>query len=312
MGLFSRLLLVGIAVAIGVFISNQPGDGKGHIRLFTAMKYETLGEKGLLTAAEVVKGISLNSKTVIVTGGNSGIGKEAVKAFASVGADVVLAARSLERGNSAKKEIEKDLAGNSGTGKIEVMQLDLADLKTVKEFAKIFSSKYKKLHYLVNNAGIMVTPKYTPTANGVEQQFGINHLGHFYLTKLLLPTLKDTAKEGSRIINLSSAAHTFTHPGYDFSKVPLTKNEYEPTLAYGISKASNILFTLELRKRLAGSGVIAVSGHPGVIHTNLGYEEPLVYFMFAYLYPAVEKVLGRKFTKTIPQGNLNPTAHMYR
>merc|ERR1712176_1542629 len=106
----------------------------------------------------------------------------------------------------------------------------------------------------------MVPPTYTPTVQGFESQFGVNHLGHFYLTNNLLPLLK-AAAPGSRIVNLASCAHTVAHAGYDFSTAPLGEKEYDPTLAYGISKASNILFTFGLRKRLAGSGVLAVSGH---------------------------------------------------
>lgn len=206
----------------------------------------------------------LSGKTIIVTGGNSGIGFESVKAFAEKGAEVILASRSIKKGNEAKDEILK----NPVKGKVEVMQLDLADLSSVKNFATDFKKKYKNLDVLLNNAGIMMSP-YFKTKDGFEAQMGINHLGHFALTGELLEVLNNS--HGSRIVNVSSGAHK--RGAMDFDNL-LFENEkdYSPMKAYGRSKLSNLLFTYELQRKLekAGNNTIAVAAHPGVAKTNLG------------------------------------------
>lgn len=206
----------------------------------------------------------LTGKTIIVTGGNSGIGFESVKAFAEKGAEVIMASRSVEKGLEAKDEIVRKTV----TGNIEVMQLDLADLSSIKEFSADFKKKYKKLDVLLNNAGIMMSP-YFKTKDGFEGQMGINHLGHFALTLQLLPLLIKTP--GSRIVNVSSGAHK--RGTMDFENLLFENGkDYSPIKAYGRSKLSNLLFTYELQRKLekAGKDTIAVAAHPGVAKTNLG------------------------------------------
>ncbi|MGW8316597.1 MAG: oxidoreductase [Bacteroidales bacterium] len=220
----------------------------------------------------------LKGKVIIVTGGNSGLGLESVKAFAMKGADVILATRSVQKGEEARIEILKAVP----EGRIEVMELDLGDLKSVKGFASTFQKKYERLDVLLNNAGIMMSP-YFRTKDGFEGQFGTNHLGHFALTGSLMGILLETP--GSRIVNVSSGAHK--RGEMDFENLQFEEGEgYTPSRAYGRSKLSNLLFTYELQRRLvaAGKETIALAAHPGVARTNLGrYMEGK--FLYRLLYP---------------------------
>ena len=205
----------------------------------------------------------LTGKVIVVTGGNSGLGYESVKAFAMKGADVIMASRSVEKAEEARTEILKDVP----RAKIKVMQLDLGDLESVKNFASEFKKNHKTLDVLLNNAGIMMTPYFT-TKDGFEGQLGTNHLGHFALTGLLLDVILDTA--GSRIVNVSSSAHKSGK--MDFSNLQFENGkDYSPMKAYGRSKISNLLFTYELQRKLeaANKKTIAVAAHPGFALTNL-------------------------------------------
>jgi NAD(P)-dependent dehydrogenase (short-subunit alcohol dehydrogenase family) len=206
---------------------------------------------------------SLTGKTIIVTGGNSGLGFQSVKAYAEKGAQVIMASRSLTKGENAKSEILK----NCKEANIVVMQLDLTDLASVRQFAEEFNKKYERLDILLNNAGIMMGP-YALTKDGIEAQQGTNHFGHFALTGLLLDKLKTTPK--SRVVNVSSLAHRqgvmdFDNLLYEGGK------DYSPLKAYGRSKLENLLFTLELQRYFESKklDIIAVVAHPGVSDTNL-------------------------------------------
>ena len=205
----------------------------------------------------------LSGKVIIVTGGNSGLGYESVKAFAEKGAEVILASRSMERGETAKSDILTAVPDAN----IVVMQLDLQDLGSIRTFAKDFLAKYHSLDVLLNNAGIMMTP-YGKTKDGFEAQFGTNHLGHFALTGLLNKTLSKTPR--SRVVNVSSGAHK--RGDMDFSNLMFEGGEeYTPMRAYGRSKLSNLLFTYEMQRRLETNGIQtqALAAHPGVSRTNL-------------------------------------------
>ena len=222
----------------------------------------------------------LQGKTIVVTGGNSGLGYEACKAFADKGAEVILASRSKEKGDNAKAEILKSVPH----GKVNVMQLDLGDLDSVRSFASAFKNKYKKLHVLLNNAGIMMSP-YFQTKDGFEGQNGINHLGHFALTGLLLDVILKTP--GSRIVNVSSMAHK--NGKMDFSNLLYENGKgYSPMKSYGRSKLANLLFTYELQRKLeaANSETIAVAAHPGIAMTNLAHylEEKLIFKLLIPLF----------------------------
>lgn len=206
----------------------------------------------------------LSGKVIIVTGGNSGLGYESVKAFAEKGVEVILACRDLTKGESAKSQIEAE----GIAGKIVVMLLDLMDLESIKSFAHEFKTRYTKLDVLLNNAGIMMSP-YFLTKNGFEGQMGTNHLGHFALTGLLLDLIIKTPK--SRVINVSSAAHKSGKMDFDNLLFEGGK-DYSRMGAYGRSKISNLLFTYELQRQFESHGLttLAVAAHPGGSSTNLG------------------------------------------
>jgi NAD(P)-dependent dehydrogenase (short-subunit alcohol dehydrogenase family) len=205
----------------------------------------------------------LSGKVIIVTGGNSGLGFESVKVFTAKGAEVILASRSGEKGEKAKAEILQQ----HPEGNIKVAELDLADLDSVRRFSKNFQQNHNRLDVLLNNAGIMTTP-YFKTKDGFEGQMGTNHLGHFALTGLLLPVLKNTPK--SRVVNVSSMAHK--QGKMDFSNLLFDNAKgYSPMKSYGRSKLSNLLFSYELQRFFESNKIDSISAvaHPGVSQTEL-------------------------------------------
>jgi len=203
----------------------------------------------------------LSGKTVLITGANSGLGLEAARMFAAKGAEVVLACRRP----SAADEAVATIRAESPSAKLEVLELDLADLASVRKAAATFTAKHRRLDVLLNNAGIMAIPR-RETKDGFEMQLGTNHLGHYALTGLLLDTL--LATPGSRVVNVASGAHLIGRMNFDDLH---GKKRYSKWGAYGQSKLSNLLFTLELSKRLASKGgsTIALAAHPGYASTNL-------------------------------------------
>lgn len=236
----------------------------------------------------------MTGKLVVVTGGNSGLGYESVKAFAKKGAEVILASRSKEKGEQARTEILQEVAD----GTIRVAQLDLGDLDSVRTFAADLKKKYKKLDVLMNNAGIMMTP-YFKTKDGFEGQFGTNHLGHFALTGLLTDLMHDTP--GARIINVSSGAHR--NGVMDFENLQFeNEKEYSPMKAYGRSKLANLLFTYELQRKLeaANSKCMAVAAHPGVAMTNLARHLEGK-FLFKLLMPLFKRMAQDQAMGALPQ-----------
>ncbi|MEV6403010.1 oxidoreductase [Streptomyces bobili] len=194
----------------------------------------------------------LTGRTAVVTGANSGIGLTAADALTRAGAHVVFAVRDLDRGRTAAATL---------TGSTEVRRLDLADLSSVREFADAWQGR--PLDLLINNAGVMMLPQ-RRTRDGFEMQFGTNHLGHFALTNLLLPYVTD------RVVTVSSGAHRWGGATIRFDDLNLD-TDYTPRGAYAQSKLANLLFTLELQRRLtqAGSRVRALAAHPGYAATNL-------------------------------------------
>jgi NAD(P)-dependent dehydrogenase (short-subunit alcohol dehydrogenase family) len=205
----------------------------------------------------------LTGKTIVVTGGNSGLGFEAVKALSGKGATVIMACRSLARGEEARKQII-EIYPNAD---IVVNELDLADLKSVHSFADQFREKHTQLDVLLNNAGIMMVP-YGLTKDGFENQIGTNHLGHFALTGLLLDLLRKTPK--SRVVSVSSIAHKTGVMDFD-NLLYSNGNGYTPMKAYSRSKLSNLLFTYELQRFFESNKIDCSSlvAHPGVSDTNL-------------------------------------------
>ncbi|WP_411964034.1 oxidoreductase [Haloferax sp. YSMS24] len=210
----------------------------------------------------------LSGQTVVVTGANSGIGFEASKTFAARGAHVVMACRSLDRGESAMAEIRSELDAAS----LSLVELDLADLDSVHRFADEFTAEFGSLHVLLNNAGVMAIPR-QETAQGFEMQFGVNHLGHFALSALLFSLLRDTPGE-TRIVTVSSGVHERGRMDFDDLQ---GEQRYEEWGAYAQSKLANLLFAFELDRRLTASGIDDVSSvgtHPGYAATNLQFRGP--------------------------------------
>ena len=205
----------------------------------------------------------MHGKVVIVTVGNSGLGYESVKALAEKGARVVLASRTVEKGEQAKAA----MSSSDTTGEIDVIELDLMDFASIKSFADTFKSTYDRLDVLMNNAGIMTTP-YFLTRDGLEAQNGTNHFGHFLLTGLLMDLIEQTP--GARIVNVSSNAHKYGKMDFD-NLLFENGREYTPMRSYGRSKLANLLFTYELDRRLKSRGIQASSlaAHPGASRTNL-------------------------------------------
>ncbi|KAM9224545.1 retinol dehydrogenase 13 isoform 2-T2 [Dugong dugon] len=204
---------------------------------------------------------TIPGKTVIVTGANTGIGKQTALELAKRGGNIILACRDMEKCEAAAK----DIRGQTLNHHVSARYLDLSSLKSVRDFARKIIEEEKRVDILVNNAAVMRCPHWT-TEDGFEMQFGVNHLGHFLLTNLLLDKLKASAP--SRIINLSSLAHVAGH--IDFDDLNWEKKKYDTKAAYCQSKLAIVLFTKELSRRLQGTGVTANTLHPGVARTELG------------------------------------------
>jgi NAD(P)-dependent dehydrogenase (short-subunit alcohol dehydrogenase family) len=215
----------------------------------------------------------LTGKVIIVTGSNSGIGFEAAQEFTRKGAHTILACRNMEQAHAAQDLIHTAIP----TALTDIMCLDLANLKSIHEFAREFHEHFTQLDVLVNTAGIMMAP-YATTVDGFESHFATNHLGHFALTGLLLKALLLTP--GSRVVNVSSSGHRMGR--MDFENLMFAEgHEYSPMRAYGRSKLANLLFTYELQRRYDALGLdaIAVAAHPGMSRTRLGrYLETKWYF----------------------------------
>jgi len=212
------------------------------------------------TTDEVLEGVDLSGKRILITGSSSGLGEESARALGSKGAAITMAARNPQKNEAAAARIREKVPGAD----LELRTLDLCSLGSVRSFAKGFLAEHHRLDVLLDNAGVMCCPEGT-TSDGFETQLGTNHIGHFLLTGLLAPVL--VASAPSRVVVLSSAAHAMA--GIDFDDPMFERREYDAWLAYGQSKTANALFALELHRRLAGQGVSAYSVHPGMILTEL-------------------------------------------
>ncbi|MDX3660605.1 SDR family NAD(P)-dependent oxidoreductase [Streptomyces sp. ID05-26A] len=208
------------------------------------------------TALDVVEGVDLSGRRAIVTGGASGIGVETVRALATAGAEVTIAARDLD----AAQRVAASLSRSTGNSDISVAHLDLASQASVKAFARTWDGP---LHLLINNAGVMATPL-TRTPEGWELQFATNHLGHFALTLGLFNSLR---AEGARVVNVSSSAHLMGE--VVFEDIHYERRQYDRWQAYGQSKTANILFGVEAGARWASEGITMNALMPGSIATNL-------------------------------------------
>lgn len=210
----------------------------------------------------------MEGKTVVVTGGNSGIGFETAAALAAMGARVIVTARNADKGRAAVSALTQRIGGGLGGGTVQLVVFDLADLSSVRRGAAEILEQAPRLEVLVNNAGVVLSER-AETVDGFEATLAINHLGPFLLTNLLLDRLKASAP--SRIVNVASMAHRTARKGIPFDDLQ-SSARYSGMRVYGESKLANILFTLELARRLAGSGVTANSLHPGAVRTGWGSD----------------------------------------
>ncbi len=230
----------------------------------------------------------MTGKIVIITGANSGLGLESTRAITAKGATVVMACRNLTKAENAKSEVLRTVP----SGTLDVMQLDNASLDSVRAFADAFKAKYDQLDLLLNNAGVMAIPR-TETADGFEMQIGVNHLGHFALTGLLLDVI--TATPGARIHSTSSSAAFGGRINLDDL---MGEQSYNRWTAYGQSKLANAVFATELNRRLkaAGHDTIANSSHPGLVMTNLqanSLEQSGRPLLERLAYPIAERLLAQ-------------------
>ncbi len=245
------------------------------------------------TANDVLEDKDLTGKTVFITGGASGLGQEAARALAARGAKVVIAARNQAKLDAAAEEI---CSGASGSV-VETIAVDLASLDSVRQCGEETNRRFAKIDLLINNAGVMACPL-AHTEDGFEMQFGTNHLGHFLLTKKLMPLVKNGADK--RIVNLSSRGHHIAP--VDLDDPNFQNREYNKWQSYGQSKTANILFSVGLEKRFADQGIHAYALHPGGIETNLGRH--LTDEDREFLRDRMEQIAkaGGETWKTIPQG----------
>ncbi len=241
------------------------------------------------TTDDVLEGVDLAGQRYVVTGASTGLGEETTRAVAAHGASVTMAVRDPARGQAAADRIRAAVPGAD----LEVRELDLASLASIRSFAASFLAEHDRIDVLIDNAGVMACPQGT-TADGFELQFGTNHLGHFLLTNLLTPAL--IAAAPSRVIVLSSRGHRFSDVDLDDPNFEHT--DYEPWLAYGRAKTANALFAVGYDRRFAERGVRAFSLHPGGIVTELGRH--LTEESIATLQAAVPS--GQMKWKTVPQG----------
>ena len=255
---------------------------------------KTLGATS--TTDDVLSGVNLKGKGILVTGVSAGIGVETARALAAHGARVVGAARDLVKAQAATAQVQKDAAANGGS--FELVALDLADLKSVRACAEGLIAKGEPFDVVIANAGVMATP-FGHTADGFETQFGTNHLGHF----VLINRITSLIRTGGRLVNVSSAGHRIAN--VDLEDPNFERTPYDPMIAYGRSKTANILFAVAFDQRHRSRGIRAAAVHPGAIQTELGrFMEP------AQLVGMIDRInqqlsaegKGPFQWKTIPQG----------
>src|SRR3984885_7899643 len=255
---------------------------------------ETFGATS--TTEDVLSGINLRGKRILVTGVSAGIGVETARSLAAHGANVIGTARDVTKGDAAAAQIRKDAAANGGS--FELVKLDLARLASVRNCADQLLGKGEPLDVIIANAGVMATP-FSYTTDKFEMQFGTNHLGHFVLVNRIAPLIR----RGGRLINLSSAGHRFSN--VDLEDPNFVRAPYEPFVAYGRSKTANILFAVAFDRRHRGNGIRAAAVHPGGVRTELGrHMDPI------HIQKMIEQIDKQRAPegkapyqlKTIPQG----------
>jgi NAD(P)-dependent dehydrogenase (short-subunit alcohol dehydrogenase family) len=218
------------------------------------------------TTDDVLSGVNLKGKRIFVTGVSAGLGVETARSLAAHGALVVGAARDLNKAKAATEQVRRDAAANGES--FELVELDLANLKSVRACADRLLAQGESFDVVIANAGVMATP-FGHTADGFETQFGTNHLGHFVLVNRVAALIRT----GGRLINLSSAGHRYSN--VDLVDPNFERTPYDPMVAYGRSKTANILFAIAFDKRHQDRGLRSAAVHPGGIQTELGrYQDP--------------------------------------
>ena len=248
------------------------------------------------TTEEVLSGVNLQGKRILVTGVSAGIGVETARALAAHGAQVVGAARDLAKAETATAQVRKDAEANNGS--FELIELDLANLTSVRACADGLVAKGEPFEVVIANAGVMATP-FGHTADGFETQFGTNHLGHFVFVNRIAPLIRT----GGRLINLASSGHRFAN--VDLEDPNFERTPYDPFIAYGRSKTANILFAVGFDQRHRERGVRAAAVHPGGIYTELArhMDPSQMQAMVDQISKQLEEEGKGPFTlKTIPQG----------
>jgi NAD(P)-dependent dehydrogenase (short-subunit alcohol dehydrogenase family) len=243
------------------------------------------------TTDEVLAGVDLSGKRILVTGVSAGLGVETARTLAAHGAQVVGAARNLDKAYAATAEVRAQAKNGGG---LELVELDLASLASVRTCAAGLVAAGQPFDLVIANAGVMATP-FGKTADGFETQFGTNHLGHFVLVNRIAGLIKD----GGRLVNLSSSGHRFSDVDLDDPNFEST--EYTPFGAYGRSKTANVLFAVEFDRRHKARGIRATAVHPGGIQTELGRH--MTPEAIQTLIDSANQAGGAAFEwKTIPQG----------
>ena len=290
---------------------------------------------GYMTAEEAMNGLNLNGKTAIVTGCNTGIGKETARVLTKQGCNVIMACRSQKKADKARSDILEDLKLSSDYDKLSVMSLDLNSLDSVKSFADDFNGKNIHIDYLINNAGVSrLMSGYSKTKDGFEGMFGVNHLAHFYLTNLLTPSLfrqttedtQDTqgqTRQRPRVINVSSLGESMTDRDYAYWSKMVDAglkelkfwpddyvNDFTGPDGYAFSKSCNILFSKELIKKYGDDKIVSVSLQPGAISgTDLVRDFNKSEIISIIKYSWKGGLFSQKFmvdeVKTIQQGAAN-------
>jgi NAD(P)-dependent dehydrogenase (short-subunit alcohol dehydrogenase family) len=268
----------------------------GALRIVSQEKEMTKVLGSTSTTEDVLSGVNLGGKRILVTGVSAGLGVETARALAAHGAYVVGAARDLAKAEAATALVRKDAAANGGS--FELVALDLANLKSVRACADGLLAKGEPFNVVIANAGVMATP-FGHTADGFETQFGTNHLGHFVLVNRIVSLIR----AGGRLINLASSGHRFAN--VDLQDPNFERTSYDPFVSYGRSKTANILFAVAFDQRHRERGVRAAAVHPGGIQTELGrYMDP------SHLQAMVDQINQQLAAegkapfqfKTIPQG----------
>ena len=243
------------------------------------------------TAEQVSQGVDLTGKNALVTGANTGLGKETARILALRGARVTLACRDMVKAEQARQDILTAGGGPIEASQLDLLELDLNSLDRTQQAAKEYCQRGEPLHLLINNAGIMI-PMERRTADGFEAHLGINHLAHFLFSNLLVDAL--TAAEGARVIALSSAAMAFASLKHGLDDLNWEQRKFSGWPAYGDSKLMNHLFAREFSKRYGDNDIIAHALHPGVVSTELGRDQTGLF--------SIVGLLALPFMKNVEQG----------